>query len=81
VVSVARAPLTTSWKQVFVETNKALCKPITVSGEAKQTICESSTVSAETNIASCHHVTMHEAIKVPREPKTTSAKAMWLQKL
>jgi len=37
-VSVARAPLTTYWKQVFIETNKALCKPITVSGETKQTL-------------------------------------------
>ena len=51
-VSVARAPLATSWKQVSIETNKALCKPITISGEAKQTLCESSTVSAETNIDS-----------------------------
>ena len=33
-VSIARAPLVASWKQVSVETNKALYKPITVSGEA-----------------------------------------------
>ena len=60
----------------------ALCKPITVLGEAKQMLCESSTVSAETNIASRQYVnTVREAIKVPREPKTASAKAMWLQKL
>jgi len=63
-VSVARAPLANSWKQVSVETDKALCKPITVSGEAKQTLCESSTVSAETNIAPCQHVnTVREAIR------------------
>ena len=37
-VSVARAPLANSWKQVSVETNKALCKTITASGEAKQTL-------------------------------------------
>ena len=79
-VSVARAPLANSWKQVSVETNKTLCKPIIVSGEAKQTLCESSTVSAE-NIASRQHVnTVREATKVPREPKTTSAKAMWIAK-
>jgi len=80
-VSIARAPLTTSWKQVSVEINKALCKPIIVSDEAKQALCESSTVSAETNIASRQHVnTMREAIKVPHEPKTTSPKAMWIAK-
>ena len=33
-VNVIRAPLANSWKQVSVETNKALYKPITVSGEA-----------------------------------------------
>jgi len=100
-VSVAKAPMANSWKQVSVETNKALCKPITVLGEAKQTLCESSTVSAETtvlgeakqtlcesstvsaetNIASRQHVnTAREAIKVPREPKIASAKAMWIAK-
>ena len=50
-VSVVRVPLANSWNQVFVEINKALCKPITASGEAKQTLCESTTVSVETNIA------------------------------
>jgi len=61
-VSVARASLATSWKQVSVETNKALCEPITVSGEVKQTLYESSTVSIETNIASRQHVnTVREA--------------------
>jgi len=80
--SVARAPLATSWKQVSVETNKALCKPITASVEAKQTICESSTVSAETNIATRQHNNiMREAIKVPCEPKTASVKAMWIVKV
>jgi len=80
-VNVARAPLATSWKQVSVETNKALCKSITVSGEAKQTLCKFSTVSAETNITLCQYVnTMREAIKVPREPKTASAKVIWIEK-
>ena len=80
-VSVARAPLANSWKQVSIETNKALYKPITASGEAKQTLCESNTVSAETNIAPRQHVsTVSEAIKVPREPKTTPTKAMWIAK-
>ena len=75
-VSVATFPLATSWKQVSEGTNKTLYKPITVSGEAKQTLCESNTVSAE-NIASRQHInTMREAIKVPHELKTTSAKAM-----
>ena len=79
--SVARAPLANSWKQVSVETNKALCKPITASGEAKQTLCEFSTVSAETNIVSRQHInTVREAIKVPREPKKAFVKAMWIAK-
>ena len=55
-VRIARRALATSWKQVFVKTNKVLCKPITVSSEATQTLCESSTVSAETNIAPRQHV-------------------------
>jgi len=81
-VSVARAPLANSQKQVCAETDKALCKPITVSGEAKQTLCEFSTVSVETNIASRQHVnTVRETIKIPCEPKTASVKAIWLQKL
>jgi len=41
---VARSPLAAFLKQVSVETNKTLCKPITVLGKAKQTLCESSTV-------------------------------------
>ena len=80
-VRVARRALATSWKQVFVKTNKVLCKPITVSSEATQTLCESSTVLIETNIVSLQYVnTMHEAIKVPHEPKLTSTKAMWIAK-
>ena len=78
---MARTPLANSWKQASVETDKALCKRITVSGEAKQTLCESSTVSAETNIAPRQHINiMREAIKVPCEPKTASAKTMWIAK-
>ena len=80
-VSVARIPLATSWKQVSFETNKAFCKPITVSDEAKQTLCESSIVWAETNIVSHQYVnTVREAIQVPCEPKTASAMAMWIAK-
>ena len=61
--------------------NKTLCKPITFSGKAKQTLYEPSTVSAETNITLRQHVnTMCETIKVPHEPKTASAKAMWIAK-
>ena len=80
-VSIARAPLANSWKQISVETNKTLCKPITASGEAKQTLCESSTVSAATNIAPRRHInTVREAIKVSCEPKIASAKAIWIAK-
>jgi len=80
-VSVARALLTNSWKQVSTETNKAICKPITALGKAKQTLCESSTVSVETNIATHQHIkTMREAIKVPCELKTASAMAIWIAK-
>ena len=80
-VIIASAPLATSWKQVSVETSKALCKPITASCEAKQTLFESSTVSTETNIASRPRANVaREAIKIPREPKTASAKAMWITK-
>ena len=35
-VSVARAHLANSWKQVSVETTQVPCKPITASHEAKQ---------------------------------------------
>jgi len=80
-VSVARAPLATSLKQVSIETNKALCKSITVSGKTKQTLCKSSLASAETNVASCQIVnTVRETIKVPHGPKTASAKATWIAK-
>jgi len=80
-VSIARTSLATSWKQVPVETSKALCKPITALYEAKQTLFESSTVSTETNIASSQRVNAAcKAIKVPREPRTASAKAIWIKK-
>jgi len=39
-VSVARAPLANSSKQVSVETYKALCKPITVSWRNKETVSQ-----------------------------------------
>ena len=51
-VSIARAPLATSWMKVSLDTTKALCEPTTVSCEAKKTLLEFSTVSTETNIAS-----------------------------
>ena len=55
---------------------------ITASYEAKQTTCESNTVLTEiksalhqrTKLAHC------EAKKAPCEPKTTSAKAIWIKK-
>jgi len=34
-VSVARAPLATSWRRVSVETTEILCEPITASRETK----------------------------------------------
>ena len=81
-VSIARGPLANSWKRVSVETNKALCKPITASCETKQTLCESSIISTEINIASRQHVNAaREAIKVPCEPKIAYAKAIWIKKI
>ena len=50
-VSLARVPLATSWKQVYVETSKVLCEPITASREAKQALCVPITVSIETKLA------------------------------
>ena len=39
-VSVARAPLANSSKQVSIETDKALCKPITVFWRNKETVSQ-----------------------------------------
>jgi len=83
-VSVARAPLATSWEQVSVETIEALCEPITASREPKQAPCEPKqalrepiSVSTETNLAprQCINIA-REARKVPCESKTASAKTI-----
>jgi len=87
-VTVARAPLATSWKQVSVETTKVPCEPITASREAKQApyepkqaLCEPISVSTETKSTPCQHVNVvRGATKVPYEPKTASAKTMWVAK-
>jgi len=50
-VSVARAPLATSWKKVSVKTTEVLCRPIIASCEAKQSLREPITVSIKTNLA------------------------------
>jgi len=49
-VSVAKAPLATSWKQVFVETTKILCDPNIASREVKQALHEPITVSTESKL-------------------------------
>ena len=55
-VSVARVPLATSGKQVFVKTTEVLYKPNITSREAKLTLCAPKQAS-------------HEAKQAPREPK------------
>ena len=78
-VSVARAPLATSWKQVSVETTKVLCEPIITSSKAK--LASKATIALkETNSASGQHVNAaHEAIKAPYEPKTALQKQCGLK--
>jgi len=71
-VSVARAPLAISGKQVSVETTEVPCEPNIASREAKQAprepkqaLCETITVSTETKLASRQRVNVaHETIKV-----------------
>jgi len=75
-VSVARAPLATSWKQVSIKTTEILCEPIIASREAKQSLRKPITLS----ITRQHGNVACEAIKVPCEPKTASSKAMWVAK-
>jgi len=62
-VSVARASLATSWKQVSVKTTKVPCEPITTSLKAKQALREPIIVSAETNPASrqCDNIVRENA--------------------
>ena len=80
-ISIARTPLAKVWKYVSVETKKTPCEPLSVSGEAKKTPLEFSVVSMEANITSRQRTNIvHEATKVPLEPKTASAKAMWIAK-
>ena len=67
---VARASLATAWKQVSVETNKAICEYIAASHEAKQTPHKSDTISKETKTASHQRVnTVYEATKLPMSLK------------
>jgi len=80
-VSVARASLASSWKQVSIEPTEVPSEPITASREAKQALCKVIKVSTETNLAPHQRVNVvRETIKVPREPTTTSSKVMWVAK-
>jgi len=50
-ISLAKALLANSWKQVSVETSKALCEPIAISSEAIQAPWELTAASNKANLA------------------------------
>ena len=61
--------------------NKALCEPITISCQVRQTPRESNTISIETKSASHQCVSAaYKAKKAPCKPKIASAKAIWIKK-
>jgi len=68
--------MATSCKQVFIETTKGLCEPITTSREAKQALREPIIVSIGTNSVSRQRDNVvRETTKVLCEPILTSRKA------
>jgi len=91
-VSVARAPLATSLKQVSVETIQVPCEPITASCEAKHAPCKPKqapckskqaprkTISVLIKNNSAPRQRIRETIKFPWEPKIASSTTMWIAK-